>query len=49
VNGEAAVRYLASAGRISDLAYWLEQLPKVKNLDWMMIKWAADVKKIKGA
>lgn len=41
-----ALDYLESTGRINNKEYWTKALEVVYNLDWFVIKWANDVKKL---
>ena len=41
-----ALDYLESNGRINNKEYWTKALEVVFNLDWLIIKWANDVKKL---
>ena len=39
-----ALDFLVEKGKISDKEYWLKALDVTKNLNWLFIKWAKDIK-----
>ena len=39
-----ALDYLVEQGRITDKEYWQNALKVVKNLNYLIIKWANDIK-----
>lgn len=41
-----ALDYLVQKGRITDKEYWQKALLVVKNLNFLIIKWANDVKEL---
>lgn len=45
-EGEEAINYLVSKGRITSPQEWVEKLDTVKNLKYLFIKWAKDVKEL---
>ena len=38
-----ALAFLVEKGKIYDMEYWLKALDVVKNLKWLIIKWANDI------
>ena len=47
-NEKEALDYLVSEGRITNQKYWENALGIVKNLNFLIIKWANDVKELNG-
>lgn len=43
-----SIQYLASKGRLSSPQEWIDNLPKMNNLEFVFQKWANDVKKLEG-
>lgn len=43
-----SIQYLSSKGRISSPQEWIDNLPKMNNLEYVFLKWANDVKKLEG-
>ena len=43
---QKALDYLVEQGRITDKEYWQNALKVVKNLNYLIIKWANDIKGI---
>jgi N-acetylmuramoyl-L-alanine amidase CwlA len=43
-EGAIAIDKLVETGRLTSPGYWKELLPVVKNLEWVFIKWAKEVK-----
>lgn len=41
---QKALDYLVEQGRITDKEYWQNALKVVKNLNYLIIKWANDIK-----
>lgn len=46
VNEEKALDYLEEKGRITNKDFWLKALSVVKNLNFLIIKWANDVREL---
>lgn len=46
VDEEKALNYLEEKGRITNKDFWLKALSVVKNLNFLIIKWANDVREL---
>lgn len=46
VDEEKALDYLEEKGRITNKDFWLKALSVVKNLNFLIIKWANDVREL---
>ena len=46
VDEEKALDYLVEKGRVTNKEYWIKALSVVKNLNFLVIKWANDVREL---